>query len=334
MDNANIFDRLPTEIQLLILEWLPFKEAIHTSLVCRRFLVLVYRHRSYSKAEAARLYRFVIKNRQLNFITTLLVHNITLRPAANKNLLIRLACMLGYPALVKHLLESGTTYPGFDPATEGNWPLSLACKHGQADVVRLLLKDPRIDPTARADNVFRECLAKLDSKYGYSGVDLHGCTGIMQLLVADGRVDPSRHRNNALVYACNLGDATLVKLLLADPRVNPADLNNRALRNACTAGCRISNAVDIVKLLLATGRVDPSEPLLEDAESRKGINIQFAAIYKLLLAHPRRRQLAMGVIESIGDWYANKARGGADADDDEAPGSDDDAYDDSGYGTE
>jgi len=258
MCSINLFDRLPSEIVVLILDWLPVQEACRATATCKRFRALFYRYRAFSRLEAIDLYRSAISHEQLKFITGTLVHNPTLRPAANRNLLIRLACECRYTELVEHLLKSGTTYPGLDPGAESNWPLTLACRHNHIDVIKLLLKDPRVDPTARDDKALRVAYSHLARKCEYippTGPEDHSyCLDTVCLLMADGRVDP-RSAGNILAVACRFGDIGLVKLLLADPRVDPMYEGNAPMEEALRA---YPYQPEIANLLLSTGRVDPS----------------------------------------------------------------------------
>ena len=68
-------------------------------------------------------------------------------------------------------------------------------------------------------------------------------------------IDPSRRENEAIILAIQNNHPEVVRLLLADGRVNPADSNNREI-------CLASNDghLEIVRLLLADERVNQQIP--------------------------------------------------------------------------
>ena len=98
------------------------------------------------------------------------------------------------------------------------FPMIWACQKGYVDVVRILLKEPLIDP---------------------------------MLYLDDDDDDPLRL--NGIETACYFGQLDVVKLLLQDPRVNPSVGDNYAIRRATENG-----HLEIVKSLLQDERVDPS----------------------------------------------------------------------------
>jgi len=85
---------------------------------------------------------------------------------------------------------------------------SEAACEGEAEVVRALLADSRVDPTA--DNNFA---IRVASGYGYAEV--------VRALLADPRVDPAADDDYAIRVASYYGHAEVVRALLADPRADP-----------------------------------------------------------------------------------------------------------------
>eukprot|EP01127_Copromyxa_protea_P018698 TRINITY_DN5942_c0_g1_i1.p1 TRINITY_DN5942_c0_g1~~TRINITY_DN5942_c0_g1_i1.p1 ORF type:complete len:668 (-),score=42.23 TRINITY_DN5942_c0_g1_i1:77-2080(-) len=152
-----------------------------------------------------------------------------------------LACFHGLTEVVAHLLEMKCVDP-----RPGN-PLAAACESGSIDIVRMLLSDPRVDPTADESMPIQ-----LAAQSGHSQ--------IVEILLKDGRSDPNRALGNPLVCACAYGDTKVVQMLLADSRVDPTVRDNLPLSRACE-----QNAIDVVKLLLAIPAVNPhggNKPLL------------------------------------------------------------------------
>jgi len=305
MEEATLFECIPVEIQVMILAWLPVKDAIRSTLTCKRFHTLVYRYRRFSKEEAERVYRFAMKHSFLTFITGTLFRNYSLNPAANRNLAIRVACMEGCAGIVEHLLNS-KDYPGFDPAAEGNWPVQLACKYGRLDVLRLLLKDPRVDPTARDDHAMEAAFSEYCRDAGelcYVRPDLPALVeclrgdcylDILKELLIDGRVDFGLGGKvgpylppwaTLLSMACSCARMDVVVILL-QKGADPGGDSNDPLVSAC--GTEPAN-LELVKFLLATGRIDPchnSGPLLHWIRSNAD-----SAVAKLLLENHALRAM-------------------------------------------
>ena len=87
----------------------------------------------------------------------------------------------------------------------------IACQQGHTSTVRLLLNDPRVDPTA--DNNIAIGLA---SEYGHKK--------IVKLLLKNNKVNPCDNDHYALHYAAYYGHTDVLLLLLNDLRVINLDL--------------------------------------------------------------------------------------------------------------
>jgi hypothetical protein len=117
--------------------------------------------------------------------------------------------------------------------------LSTAVNYGQTDILRILLKDGRLQPNK--------------DKYHIIGVACHrGNSEIVKLLLDDGRANPAYLSNIGIITAAEEGYTDIIKLLLSDPRVNPGDKDNEALIKSV-----INNHVDIVNLLINNPHVNP-----------------------------------------------------------------------------
>lgn len=110
-----------------------------------------------------------------------------------------------------------------------------ACKNGNLEVVRLLLNDPRVGPSAK-DN------------YAIRLASYNGHLEVVRLLLSDSRVDPSARENFAIRWASERGHLEVVRLLLSDLRVDPSE--NYAIRWASERG-----HLEVVRLLLNDPRV-------------------------------------------------------------------------------
>ena len=85
--------------------------------------------------------------------------------------------------------------------------------------MKLLLNDPRVDPSA-------------DNNFSVRRASANGRVEVVKLLLNDPRVDPSADNNDAIQQASRYGNSEVVRLLLNDLRVNPSDNNNYAIQHA------------------------------------------------------------------------------------------------------
>jgi hypothetical protein len=146
------------------------------------------------------------------------------------------ACTENNAETVRALLAE----PRVNPATQDNQAIRCTAFFGHAEVVRALLADHRVNPAAR-DNEAIRWAAFFDR------------AEVVRVLLADPRVNPAAQINEAIRRAANSGHAEVVRVLLADPRVNPAAQINEAIRKAAQYG-----HAEVVRLLLADPRVDPA----------------------------------------------------------------------------
>src|SRR5690606_3580122 len=97
--------------------------------------------------------------------------------------------------------------------------LSYASWEGYSEIVRELLKDKRVDPTA----VYN---------YAIRFASSNGNLEVVQELLKDKRVDPSAQNNHAIQGASYYGHLEVVRELLKDKRVDPSAQNNYTIREA------------------------------------------------------------------------------------------------------
>jgi ankyrin repeat protein len=144
--------------------------------------------------------------------------------------------------IVQKFLKLVNIDPAIDKRLNGRGKsaIRLASKNGHVEVVKLLLNDPRVDPSA-------------ENNYAIRLASENGHVEAVKLLLNDPRVDPSAENNDAIRWASKNGHAEVVKLLLNDPRIDPSDDNNDAIRCASWNGHS-----EVVKLLLNDSRVDQS----------------------------------------------------------------------------
>lgn len=114
------------------------------------------------------------------------------------------AVSMGHTSVVQRLCQ--------DPRMIPNHALFSACRHNQVEIVKLLLKMPKVDPAFDESACFS--LSTLSPE-------------IIKELLKDGRCDPSIYGNNLLRLLLQMPDPVLVwsvnskliEMLLQDPRV-------------------------------------------------------------------------------------------------------------------
>lgn len=170
-----------------------------------------------------------------------LLEDARINPAACSNAPLMAAASAGLPALTAALLRDPRVNPSaiaYDDSA-----LERACGWGQnADVVRFLLADPRVDPMIRGCAALQRAAAS-------------GFAEGVAVLLADDRInEPARFR--ALLAACSSthDDSAVIDVFLADSRTDPTTRDHAAIH---VAACRGNTRV--LHRLLADPRVDAAE---------------------------------------------------------------------------
>lgn len=135
--------------------------------------------------------------------------------------------------------------------------LSVAAQHGRVEMVRVLLNDSRVNPSARRSEALR--LAAY-----------HNQATTLRVFLDDGRADPSACHDEAIRWVSSNGHVECVRLLMFDWRVDPSAQDDEALRLAAKNGYE-----GVVALLLTDRRVYPLSP--SSATSKKS-----AACFRIL----------------------------------------------------
>ncbi|KAJ3407128.1 hypothetical protein HDU80_009583 [Chytriomyces hyalinus] len=162
-------------------------------------------------------------------------------PSINDGASLREASSTGNVALTALLLQDTRVHP--NPSSPLIKPAIFeATRHGHEHVVKILLADPRTNPSL--PNWSTLVRAVHDRRIG-----------IVNVLLGDARVDPAANESAALRIACSGSNPNeeLVRVLMADGRVDPN----------CWEGALLLNAVmlrqrGIVEALLEGGRVHDS----------------------------------------------------------------------------
>lgn len=121
---------------------------------------------------------------------------------------IEFACGLGHIDIVRLLLKDLRV----DPGAHNNSAICHAVFSNHPDVVRLLLADPRVDPTIQRDIVFEYAV---DNGYVDIVTDLYGRQQVYSSLTQE-----TIHR--VLIHSCETGNYEIFQLFLTDSRINPS----------------------------------------------------------------------------------------------------------------
>lgn len=131
------------------------------------------------------------------------------------NEMLLIGCEYGHTEIVDLLLRSTR----LDPSENSDQALVVACINENIDCVRRLLEDHRVSPNTRNDLCFRRaCSTNSDE--------------LIELLLLDSRVNPAARDNDALIEACSSGNVNIVNRLLLIPSVQPDAQDNLAIKNA------------------------------------------------------------------------------------------------------
>lgn len=134
--------------------------------------------------------------------------------------------------------------PAVDPSAYKNRALQNAVSDGRLEMVKILLEDPRVDPSQiQPSSVFPPLVTAISK----------GSPEMVELLIRDPRTNKSCSDNKPIRSASFWGMERIVDLLLQYPDVDPTAVNNAAIRAAVEGGC-----CGVVSRLLRDPRVDPS----------------------------------------------------------------------------
>jgi hypothetical protein len=182
------------------------------------------------------------------------------------------SCKYGQTKSVLKLLkyQSVDLFANDNEAIKAAWNMD-----DDIEVVKALLKDERIDPSANENHALEQACMGMS-------------TEIVKLLLEDKRVNP----NDSLAFkiACAYGCLEIVKLLLSDIRVDPTKDGNIAFQTSFSS-CRFG----ICSFLLKDRRIDPNalldinllrsmehivelDPLLEELQDDDRTNIFLADV--------------------------------------------------------
>jgi FMN phosphatase YigB (HAD superfamily) len=131
--------------------------------------------------------------------------------SANKK--FKIGLQNGSQWLIKNAIKDGATNVGIGH----NKIFQGACKDGNLELVKILLKSPFVDP---ADTTVDGVRYRNDEyNYAIRHAAANGHANIIKLLLKDERVDPTARNNFALRWAAKNEHNDVIKLLLKDERV-------------------------------------------------------------------------------------------------------------------
>lgn len=148
----------------------------------------------------------------------------------------------------KEIVELIINNDKFDPSKENNNIFIKACISGYTEIVKKLLRDPRVNPCDQ-NNKAIICASEQEN-------------GIFEILMDDSRIDPSCEDGIVFENVCAVGNQYMVGKLLEDSRVDPSLNDNIGLYRAMKY-----NNVEVVNILLKDNRI--KKALQEDIFSNE-----------------------------------------------------------------
>ena len=122
-------------------------------------------------------------------------------PERHQSSALKTACYTGNLEIVKRLMDAG-----YNPAGKAFLAACLGNNATSQELVRLLLADPRVDPTC-----------EMNTALSYACKE--GRVDIIECLLDDARVDPSYPNNLPLCCAAREGHVAVLEKLMKDARV-------------------------------------------------------------------------------------------------------------------
>jgi len=192
---------------------------------------------------------------------------------------MEIACLNG-EHLVLELLEDAGFGLNERESQDNYWVrLVLACRKGDVDLVKLLLKDERIELHKEDKNG--------NTVFNYACMSGH--VEIVKLLLSNDRIDVNKtdkERKTPFFKVCFNEDTDLIELLLDNERIDINKVGDRCqttLQFCCETGC-----TEIVEVLLKSTRIDVNKP---DDNGRTPLYTacynEYASIVELLLKDKR-----------------------------------------------
>jgi ankyrin repeat protein len=212
-------------------------------------------------ADIYKLYSKILDMIEKPFIFEIFISDNRLDITFSNNYAFQCACGHGFLDIVKILLKN----PKIDHEVI-NMVFSRACSSGNLDLIKILMNDSRIELSANDNSAIKSA-------------SLWGQADIVKLLLCK-NVDPCASNNYCIIYSCMEGHFDVVKLLMSDKRVDPTFNDNHAIKAAAMNG-----HADVVELLLGDSRVDPTTS--DYFTLRIACNCGYANIVKILLLDKR-----------------------------------------------
>lgn len=214
--------------------------------------------RTACEKEHLEIVKFLLSGNNSQLISNTLEHyknkmvNITVDPSISPepgNEPIIISCTTNNTEIFKLLLK----HPKVDPSAFNDECIKIACFNGNVEMVKLLLEDIRVDPKGQIIGGIITGSMKNEFNHSYK-------PEIIKLLINDFRMNSNNI--SGLLNACYTGNQKIVERILTDPeykQIDPSDHSNNALNIACEKGY-----LEIVKMLLNHDKV--KEKLLTDIQ--------------------------------------------------------------------
>jgi ankyrin repeat protein len=141
-----------------------------------------------------------IDKRHIDVVRILMNKNVDPTMFNNRGYPVSIAAYKGYPEILKILLKD----PRIDPTVDDNGLILVAAEDGNIEIVKLLLKDPRIISATDA----------LEGAIKYRHRD------VIELLLQSPKVNPPINNNYLLFLGSKPGGLDILELLLRHPKID------------------------------------------------------------------------------------------------------------------
>ncbi|KAJ3014825.1 UNVERIFIED_CONTAM: hypothetical protein HDU68_000116 [Siphonaria sp. JEL0065] len=162
----------------------------------------------------------------------------------------------GHVDVVRWILKA----TNLNPAANNNNAIRVAAGNGHADVVKLLLLNRKVNPAVMDNYPIRASAA-------------NGHANVVKLLLKSPKVDPLVEDCCALKVAAHSGHADVVELLMAHSSMDSEERNFDIME--AVADALREGQYDVVRVFVATGRVEISDHDLVTAEMMRIARLRF-----------------------------------------------------------
>ena len=158
------------------------------------------------------------------------------------------ANMRGKNNIVKVLLKDGRIDPGHIDSFEPGWGFNPVLRDNNIELFRILMEDGRIDPTPNGYQILNDAIYENNIE-------------VVRIIIEDGRINVDKpSRNDYIIHSIMWGKPEILELLLSDSRAQPSKNENEAIIEAIRR-----EDIESLSILLNDPRIIIDENVLKEA---------------------------------------------------------------------